>query len=1251
MCFSDGSASANVSGGTLISPDYIYDWDNDGTGDNDDANSITSLASGNYSLTVYDDNGCQADTTITINIINGPSISIDSTTDISCNGGDNGAIYTSINGGTLPYSYIWNPGISQQNEDIIGLAAGTYYLELIDGIGCISYDTIILNEPAPITYTSSAINTSCDSCDGSATIAASGGTSAGSYVYLWSSGDIGSSGDSLCSGFYSVDISDDLGCSVTAFVGINDNSGPLNETLITVDPTCHGSNDGVINVVANGGIAPYSYYWLHDGSTNNSISNLSAGNYMVEMTDATGCTKVLEITLIDPAEITLTPMVYPSNCILNDGQIILNANGGAGGFSYLWSTSSTGSTINNLTAGVYSVTVTDANNCQQTGNYTLSNFNNLTLSLSTTNVSCFGLSDGMISSNISGSGGSVNYNWVDASGNSLSTSTPDISNINAGMYCLEITDLNNGCIQYESTTVSEPLDIFISMPNILSASCNDVCDGIATTVMSGGQLPYVFSWSNGETTITANSLCAGPSTVTVTDVNGCSVQETINVDENNTLSSTSSVIDAACGVCDGQVSVIPSGGSGNYNITWFDGATGNNHSNLCSGIYGYEITDVNGCNLSTSVSINNTGGPSNATVNTNNVTCYNGSDGSASVIPSGGTPPYNYFWVPSGHNTNIITDLEAGVYHLEILDANGCIQVVPVTIDQPNAIEVQSVIYDASCGSLNGSIALILSGGAAPYSVSWSGPGGFSNTGANIAGISSGFYNAFVQDVNGCIDTNIFSVNEINNANVSVSVTNPTCYNSCDGQATININNGSGNYNYTWSNGGSNTNSNTNMCEGLYSVDVLDITSGCMSSSFFNIVAPDSISLSIPFTLSSSCNDTCNGEASIIPSGGAVSYTFSWSPSSGTSIYETGLCAGTQTVTVTDDNNCSTTQDVIISQPDPITIIVDNITNAFCSTNPDGSIDITTTGGDGSYNYSWSTSPASSFSSSNEDLANLLPSTYVISILDDNNCPGSDTIIVDATNVLIANAGIDTAFCMNGCITITGTGTGTSTFTLQWLDTLNNVVSSADTIEICSTTPSITNYILHISDQNCNDYDTISVLVNDLPMVDAGLDITEIYGEITNLGGSPTGPVGSTFSWTPLINFMSLNDSTVSNPEVELLTEQEYIVYVTDSNGCINSDNILVTPIPEIYYPTGFTPNGDGVNEEWQIDRIEDFPNCVVEVYNRWGELLFRSAGYTEKWNGLFNNKPLPVGTYYYIIELNDPKFPNPYTGPITIMR
>jgi gliding motility-associated-like protein len=95
----------------------------------------------------------------------------------------------------------------------------------------------------------------------------------------------------------------------------------------------------------------------------------------------------------------------------------------------------------------------------------------------------------------------------------------------------------------------------------------------------------------------------------------------------------------------------------------------------------------------------------------------------------------------------------------------------------------------------------------------------------------------------------------------------------------------------------------------------------------------------------------------------------------------------------------------------------------------------------------------------------------------------------------------------------------------------------------------------------------------------------------------------------------------------------------------------LVIPIPEIYHGTGFSPNGDGVNDVWEIDRIDDFPSCVVEIYNRWGEQLFRSVGYTQKWDGQYKNKPLPVGTYYYIIELNDPKFPDPYTGPVTIMR
>ena len=108
---------------------------------------------------------------------------------------------------------------------------------------------------------------------------------------------------------------------------------------------------------------------------------------------------------------------------------------------------------------------------------------------------------------------------------------------------------------------------------------------------------------------------------------------------------------------------------------------------------------------------------------------------------------------------------------------------------------------------------------------------------------------------------------------------------------------------------------------------------------------------------------------------------------------------------------------------------------------------------------------------------------------------------------------------------------------------------------------------------------------------------------------------------------------------------------VTSSQGCVSSDSVLVSILPNISFGNGISPNGDGVNDEWEIDFIEMFPENTVEVYNRWGELLFQSKGYTEKWDGTYKGQPLPVGTYYYIINLNDPLFPDAYTGPITIMR
>ena len=181
--------------------------------------------------------------------------------------------------------------------------------------------------------------------------------------------------------------------------------------------------------------------------------------------------------------------------------------------------------------------------------------------------------------------------------------------------------------------------------------------------------------------------------------------------------------------------------------------------------------------------------------------------------------------------------------------------------------------------------------------------------------------------------------------------------------------------------------------------------------------------------------------------------------------------------------------------------------------------------------------------------------------------------------------------------------------------------------------------------------DTVTItIINPLPNADAGPDIDMIAGTTEMIGGTPTGPPGSDYIWTPST---SLNDSTISNPSVSPpdTTSGWYVVYVTDTNGCVGIDSVFVNVLPDISFPNGFSPNGDGLNDVWEIDFINQFEECEVEVYNRWGELLFRSVGYDTPWDGTYNGKPVPVGTYYYIIDLNHELHPEAYTGPLTILR
>ena len=1249
--FSDGSATANPFGGT-VSGNYIFDWDIDGVGDNDDNPNIPNLLAGVYSLTVIDDNNCTIDTSIIISNTSGPQITVNNTADPSCHGGNDGSIDLSVSGGNQPYQIFWNPNQTSQTSVISNLFAGEHVVHVIDAVGCAVIDTITLNEPSPILIDLTLNNSTCQSCDGTASAVVSGGNPSAIYNTIWSNGNSGNLASSLCSGIYTISVSDNFGCSKDSNFTISDDLTGISVNPTLISPNCPGALNGSISLSPTGGASPYNYVWMNNGSTSSSVNNLPSGEYEVLITDNNGCTEAASFLLNNSTEnIDISSYVTPADCNANNGNIKIIPNGGTAPYTYSWSNNSVTDSIFNLSAGLYTVTVTDNNGCSNTANIGLPNFNNLTISTVVTHVACFNENTGSISATVSGNTGSTTNTWFDENGNNLSSGV-NVSNLSAGNYTLQVVDDISGCYQFENISIEQNTPIQASLGNTNNASCDVSCDGEASLVVYGGSHPYSYLWDNGASTSIANNLCEGLNNVLITDVQGCTFSQAFIIEKDDNLTFTSSTINATCGNCDGVANLTAVGGSGNESFTWFDGIISNSHPNLCAGVHGFELIDnATGCSVISSVEVSDIGGPDNSIVNTVNPTCFNGADGSASVIASGGTPPYNYNWIPSGQNTNVISGLSAGLYHLEVIDNNNCKLVVPVSITNPSAPVVEQLTENATCGLNNGAISLIVYQGNGSYSYSWNGPNGFSSNAKNISNLEAGVYELTISDGNGCLYPYTFTINSDNGLTIDLIKTDISCFGINDGSISSTVSNGSGSYNYLWSTSSTNSNIN-NLGPGVYSLTVTDVNTNCISSDFVELLSPDSISISTAFVLEPSCFGQSNGQASVSVSGGNNIYAVNWT-GMGIGFEQLNLSAGNYPITVTDQNNCTANGVVTINQPDSIQVIVDQIINSYCVDQSDGEIYISVIGGISPYNYSWINTGGTYSNTSDQDINNLLPGTYIITIIDQNLCSNSDTITVDAQNTIIADAGIDSSVCVGGCLDIIGSGLGSSVLSYSWSIVDSTTILSTDSLisTYCFNDTNDLQFVLSVSDQSCSDNDTITISVNPLPIVDAGLDVDEIYGADVELGGQPTGPVGSSFVWSPSINFLNPNDSTLPNPDVIVLANQSYSVTVTDINGCQNSDDINIILIPDISYSSGFSPNNDGVNDTWSIDQIDQFPNCNVEIYNRWGTLLFKSVGYNEQWTGLFNEKPLPIGTYYFVIKLNDPLFPDPVTGPVTIIR
>ncbi len=1198
---SDGSATVTVTGGTAP---YTYLWS-----DGQTTATASNLVAGTYTVLVTDANNCSFDMNASNSIVitepivlNAGTISV-STTNVSCNGLSDGSATVTVTGGTAPYTYLWNDG--QTTATASNLTAGTYTVLVTDANNC-SFDmnasnSIVITEPIVLnagTISLSTTNVSCNGGnDGSATVNVTGGTAP--YTYLWSDGQTTATASNLVAGTYTVLVTDNNNCSFDMNAS---NSIAITEPVIldastisisSTNVSCNGGNDGLATVNVSGGTAPYTYLWS-DGQTTATASNLAAGTYTVLVTDANNCSfnmsasngvTITEPTVLNPSTISVSTVNVSCNG-LSDGSATVNVIGGTAPYTYLWSDGQTTATASNLVAGTYTVLVTDNNNCS----FDMNASNSIvitepvvldasTISVSTTNVSCNGLSDGSATVTVTGGTASYTYLWSDGQ------TTATASNLVAGTYTVLVTDANNCSFDMNasnSIVITEPIvlnagTISVSTTNV---SCNGGNDGSATVNVSGGTAPYTYLWSDGQTTATASNLVAGTYTVLVTDANNCS----FNMSASNSIVITEPVIldastisisstNVSCnGGNDGSATVTVTGGTAPYTYLWSDGQTTATASNLAAGTYTVLVTDANNCsfNMSASNGVTITEptvlNPSTISVSTVNVSCNGLSDGSATVTVTGGTAPYTYLW-SDGQTTATASNLVAGTYTVLVTDANNC----SFNMNASNSIVItEPVILDAStisvsttnvsCNGLSdGSATVTVTGGTAPYTYLWSD----GQTTATASNLTAGTYTVLVTDANNCS----FDMNASNSivitepvildaSTISVSVNNASCNGNNNGSATVTLTGGTAPYTYLWSDGQT-TAAATNLSAGTYTVLVTD-ANNCS----FDMTGGNSILVTEPAVVSSesfatvdvTCFGACDGTAAISADGGTAPYTYLWSDGQTTQI-ATGLCAGTYSVTITDNNNCSYVENNIVINEPPALSNSMSVTNLLCSGDSNGTATATVSGGTPPYTYLWSDGQTTATAT------NLVAGNYTVTVTDSNNCQIVDNATITEPAPLVNNSVVITnPLCFGDCtgsISVNISG-GVAPYTYSWSIQVVNQIIDGDG------SPTIFNLCKGVYSVLVTDANGCTLLIENLEIAEPGpiFNNNVIFTDVTCNGGTDGSIALSALGGTMPYTYAWNNGQTTST--AVNLSAGVYSVTISDANQCTLDLTALAIDEPEL---------------------------------------------------------------------------------------
>jgi hypothetical protein len=498
-------------------------------------------------------------------------------------GYQDGTATVAVNGGTPPYAYLWSNGATA--DSIGGLSAGVYGVTVTDSLGCSTTlnDTVFTGVPL-LQATVQGQDILCFGGNtGFASIAVVGG--APPYGFLWSNGTTSASITSVAAGTYTYTVTDGVGQTVTGSINLTEPQ-PLTASATVNHETVTGQNDGSLALAPAGGTSPYGIAWS-TGSSANPLTNLAPGDYTYTLTDANSCTLSDTLSILAGAPLlSVTGSVTDESCANNgDGAVQLTVGGGLTPYNFLWSNGATSSGISGVSAGTYTVSVTDGSGQLFTGSYTVSAPAPLALSGTTSQPTAFGAADGSISLAISGGTPGYVFSWSD--GSSLSSRVGLV----AGTYAVTVTD-NQGCFATGSWVLSDPAPPALSHSlSVVDVSCFEGGDGSATVSPVGGVSPYSIVWSDGSTNFVLNGLQAGNYGFTVSDGAGQQSTGTAVIAQPAALSIQ------AIESTPGSLYAVVSGGTYPYFYSWSTSPalTDSAVSVPMGAEYEVVVTDANGC--------------------------------------------------------------------------------------------------------------------------------------------------------------------------------------------------------------------------------------------------------------------------------------------------------------------------------------------------------------------------------------------------------------------------------------------------------------------------------------------------------------------------------------------------------------------------------------------------------------------------------------------------------------------------------